>query len=304
MEPIGPMFDRVIAFGTRIATTVDGWLQRYRLTRVARTSVMGLLDHDGLNYAGSMAYFSILSFVNVLLLGAVLLAALIGEGEARTIILTWFANNTPINPDLIEEMIDAAIASRGSITLVGIIFLLWGALGFFGAVSRGINRAFSDGKPLFILREKLLGILLILFSGGLILASVAVGLVTSYLQNAARDIVDRFQGGDVAVALIGSVVPFLLVFVAYLVLYRVVPSQKVTFGDVWPGAFVAAVLWTLLRVGYTIYVTQIAHFEDLFGPLAAIITLIVFIYFASVVLLVGAEVARANLIEARERRRA
>ena len=96
-------------------------------------------------------------------------------------------------------MIDAAIASRGSITVVGLIFLL-GALGFFGAVSRGINRAFTDGKPLFILREKLLGILLILFSGGLILASVAIGFVTSYLQNATGDVVDRFQGGDVAVA--------------------------------------------------------------------------------------------------------
>ena len=271
---------------------------------MARTSVVGLLDHDGLNYAGSMAYFSILSFVNVLLLGAVLLTALIGEGEARRIILTWFAQNTPIDPDLISEMIDAAVSSRGSLTVVGFIFLLWGALGFFGAVSRGINRAFSDGKPLFILREKLLGILLILFSGGLILASVAVGLFTSYLQNAARDVVDRFQGGDVTVALIGFVVPFLLVFIAYLVLYRVVPSQKVSFGDVWPGAFVAALLWTLLRVGYTIYVTRIAHFEDLFGPLAAIITLIVFIYFASVVLLIGAEVARANLIEAGKHRQA
>lgn len=295
------MIDRVIAFGTTIATAVDGWLQRYRLTRVARTSVLGLLDHDGLNYAGSMAYFSILSFVNVVLLGAVLLAALIGEGEARHFILTWFAENTPIDPDLIGEMIDAAISSRGSITIVGVIFLLWGALGFFGAVSRGINRAFSDGKPLFILREKLLGILLILFSGGLILASVAIGFVTSFLQNAARNIVDRFQAGDVAIALVGSLVPFLLVFVAYMVLYRVVPSQKVSFGDVWPGAFVAALLWTVLRVGYTIYVTEFAHFEDLFGPLAAIITLIVFIYFASVVLLIGAEVARANLIEARAR---
>ncbi|HEY8180092.1 MAG TPA: YihY/virulence factor BrkB family protein [Candidatus Limnocylindria bacterium] len=285
-------------------TAVDAWLQRHRLTRVVRTSVMGLLDHDGLNYAGSMAYFSILSFVNVLLLGAVLLTALIGQGEARRLILSWFAQNTPIDPDLIGQMIDAAVASRGSLTIVGLIFLAWGALGFFGAVSRGINRAFSDGKPLFILREKLLGILMILFTGGLLLASVAVGLVTSYLQNAARDVVDRFQGGDVTVALIGFVVPFLLVFVAYLVMYRVVPSQKVTFGDVWPGAFVAAVLWTLLRVGYTIYVTQIAHFEDLFGPLAAIITLIVFIYFASVVLLIGAEVARANLIEAGEHRQA
>ena len=138
------MFDRVIAFGTRIVTTVDGWLQRHRLTRVARTSVLGLLDHDGLNYAGSMAYFSILSFVNVLLLGAVLLTAFIGEGEARRIILTWFEQNTPIDPDLISEMIDAAVNSRGSLTIVGLIFLLWGALGFFGAVSRGINRAFTD----------------------------------------------------------------------------------------------------------------------------------------------------------------
>ena len=112
---------------------------------------------------------------------------------------------------------------------------------------------------------------------------------------------DRFQGGDVAVALIGSIVPFLLVFIAYWVLYRVVPSQKVTFGDVWPGRSWRP-CWTLLRVGYTVYVTQFANFEDLFGPLAAIITLIVFIYFASVVLLIGAEVARANLIEARRRR--
>jgi membrane protein len=298
------MFDRVIAFATRTVSTVDGWLLRYRLTRVVRTSVVGLLDHDGLNYAGSMAYFSILSFVNVLLLGAVLLTVFIGEGQARRVILTWFAQNTPIDPELIESMIDAAIASRGSITVVGLIFLLWGALGFFGAVSRGINRAFSDGKPLFILREKLLGILLILFSGALIVASVAIGFVTSYLQNRTADIVDRFQGGDLVVALIGSVVPFLMVFLAYLVLYRVVPSQKVTFGAVWPGALVAAVLWTALRVGYTFYITEFANFEDLFGPLAAIITLIVFIYFASVVLLIGAEVARANAIEAGEQREA
>ncbi|HEX6474681.1 MAG TPA: YihY/virulence factor BrkB family protein [Candidatus Limnocylindria bacterium] len=298
------MIDRLVAFGTRIVAAVDTWLQRYRLTRVARTAVVGLLDHDGLNYAGSMAYFSILSFVNVLLLGAVLLAALIGEGAARNVILTWFGENTPIDPSLIAAMIDAAINSRGSITVIGLIFLVWGCFGFFGAVSRGVNRAFSDGKPLFILREKLLGVLLILFSGALILGSVAIGFVTAYLQNETRDIVDRFQGGDVVVALIGSTIPFALVFIAYLVLYRVVPSQKVTFGDVWPGALVAALLWTLLRVGYTFYITEFANFEDLFGPLAAIITLIVFIYFASVVLLIGAEVARANLIEAGQHREA
>ena len=93
----------------------------------------------------------------MLLLGAVLLAASSVRARRGSIILTWFADSTPIDPDLIGEMIDAAIASRGGITVVGIIFLLWGALGFFGAVSRGINRAFATASRSFILREKLLG---------------------------------------------------------------------------------------------------------------------------------------------------
>ena len=112
---------------------------------------------------------------------------------------------------------------------------------------------------------------------------MAIGFVTSYLQNRTAAVVDRFQGGDVVVALIGFSCRFVLVFVAFLVLYRVVPNQKVTFADVWPGAFVAAVLWTVLRVGFTYVHHRFANYEDLFGPLAAIITLLVFIYFASVV---------------------
>ena len=157
------MIDRVIAFGTRIVTTVDAWLQRYRLTRCGRG--LGLLDHDGLNYAGSMAYFRSCLFVDVLLGACCWPPSSRGREAPRH--LTWFAQNTPIDPDLIERDDRRGHRvtrqhHRGGPHLPAV------GTGFFGAVSRGINRAFTDGKPLFILREKLLGILLILFSGGLI----------------------------------------------------------------------------------------------------------------------------------------
>ena len=91
------MIDRVIAFGTRIVTTVDAWLQRYRLTRwpARRSWAAGPRRPELRRLDGVLL---ILSFVNVLLLGAVLLTAFIGEGEARRVILTWFAQNTPIDP--------------------------------------------------------------------------------------------------------------------------------------------------------------------------------------------------------------
>ena len=58
-------------------------------------------------------------------------------------------------------MIDAVIASRGSITIVGFIFLLWGALGFFGAVTGASTAPSATASAVHPAREAA-GILLIL----------------------------------------------------------------------------------------------------------------------------------------------
>ena len=96
-----------------------------------------------------------------------LLTALIGEGEARTLHPDQVAASTPIDPDLIGEMIDAVIESRGRDQPLR--HRLPG-LGRAGHSSGGGEpghqpRLQLTATPLFILRDKLLGILLILFSG-------------------------------------------------------------------------------------------------------------------------------------------
>ena len=60
---------------------------------------------------------------------------------------------------------------------------------------------------------------------------------------------------------------------------------------------VAALLWTVLRFGFTWYATSVANYESAFGPLSTGITLLVFLYFASVIVLLGAEFARASALE-------
>jgi hypothetical protein len=92
-------------------------------------------------------------------------------------------------------------------------------------------------------------------------------------------------------------VPIVFIFLAFWMIYRIVPNRPVSWGEVLPGAAVAALLWTILRFGFTYYATNVANYDSAFGPLSTGITLLVFLYFASVIVLLGAEFARASALD-------
>lgn len=281
----------------RLVHDVDARLIQHRWTRITRRAMGGFLEHESLQNAGSMAYFSILSVFQLLVLGVVALTFFLGQGEARAFVIEQIRTGSPLDTDTIAAIIDGVIESRGGIGLVSGAFLLWGALGLFSALNRGISRAFVAAERRGFLQDKLVGLALMALTGVLGVASLAIGIVTGIVQGATADALDRVPGGSLAIGLVGFVTPIVLIFVAFLAVYRLVPNRPVTIGEVWPGAVVATVLWTLLRFGFTWYTTDVASYESAFGPISAAISLLVFLYFASVIVLLGAEVARASVLD-------
>jgi membrane protein len=281
----------------RLASSVDTWLQRHRWTRVLRRAAIGFVQHGSLQYAGSMAYFSILSVFQLLVLGIVVLSYFVGQGQARQFVIDQVRAGSPLDANTIGGVIDAVIAARAGISVFGVIFLAWGALGIFSAITQGVGRAFAATDPRPFWQDKLIGLVLMLITGVLGIASVAIGILTGILQSATQDVLRAVPGGYLALTAIGFVTPILLIFVAFLVLYRLVPNRQVTWREALPGAIAATVFWTVLRIGFTCYATNIAKYDTAFGPISATISLLVFLYFASVVVLLGAEVARADLLE-------
>ena len=281
----------------RLVGTIDEWSMRHRVTRVSRRAIGGFLAHEALQYAGSMAYFGVLSIFQLLVLAIVLGSFVLGEGAAREFVIEQVRSGTPLDTDTITGVIDSAIDSRGSMTIIGLGFLLWSGLGIFSALSTGISRVFENAPPRPFLKDKLMGLLLMAMTGVLAVSSLVIGIVTGILQEAAGDVLTRVPGGGTAIWLIGLLLPIFLIFLAFWVIYKVVPNRSVTWGEVLPGAVVAALLWTVLRFGFTWYATSVANYESAFGPIATGITLLVFLYFASVIVLLGAEFARASALE-------
>jgi membrane protein len=289
MEPMDRIKD--------VLAQLDAWSMRNRIPRVSRRAVTGFFAHEALQYAGSMAYFGLLSLFQLLVLAVVIGSFVLGEGEARSFVVGQVEAGSPLDGETIGGVIDAVIESRGGMTVFSILFLLWGALGLFSAMSTGIGRVFEAAEQRGFVQEKLVGLLLMGLTGALAVASLAIGIITGILQEAASGVLRSAPGGETAVWLIGFVAPIALIFVAFWVIYRVVPNRPVSWGEVLPGAIVATLLWTVLRYGFTFYATNIANYESAFGPISTGITLLVFIYFASVIVLLGAEFARANALD-------
>jgi membrane protein len=285
----------------RLMAVARAWLDRWRWTRITRAAIVGFVEHEGLQYAGSMAYFSVLSIVNLLVLGVVATSLVVGEEAARTFIIDRVTSSSPIDPALVGDLIDHAIASRGGITVLGLVLVTWGALGTFGALNGGIGKVFQDVAPRRpYWQDRLIGLVLLGTAGALGLGSVVIGIVTDMVARLAKPVAGAGPS-DLLLGGVGLVLPLVTVFAAFFVVYRVVPNRRLTATQIWPGALVATVLWTALRLGFTVYTTRIARYDSVFGPIAAGISLLVFLYFSSVIVLVGAEVTRASALEAEQR---
>jgi membrane protein len=275
----------------------DAWIRRHRWSRIGRRAVLAFLNHEALQFAGSMAYFAVLSIFQLVVLAVIAASFLLGEGEGRQFVVDTVTGATPLDEATITSIIDAVIESRGGIGLVSLAFLTWSALGVFSAMNNGIGRAFELAPKRPFWKDKLIGLFIMALTGILAIVSIAIGFVTGVLQRATADFLETVPGGGLAIDVVGIVVPIVLIFVAFWVIYRVVPNKRVSFAEVWPGAAVAAILWTVLQNGFTYYATNVANYESAFGPISTGISLLVFLYFASVIVLLGAEVARASAID-------
>ena len=86
----------------------------------------------------------------------------------------------------------------------------------------------------------------------------------------------------------------MLVFIGFLlVMHRVLPGRRLTGFRLWPGVLVTTVLWVVMAVGFSIYLTFTPTYTVIYGTLAGVIITLMFFYFTGATIIYGAEVNAA-----------
>jgi membrane protein len=240
--------------------------------------------------AASIAYYAVFSLFP-LLLSLVATAGFVLESEqAHQLVLSVAADALPAAKALVEENIQTVLERRGTVSLVGLIGLLWSATGVFSTLARNINRAWSDVETRNFVERRLVAL-------GMV-GTLLTLLIVSLLSTAVLDILSGFEiplwGGVSVYETVGwhafsRVLPWLITFSMFLGLYRWVPRPDVPLAAAFWGALVAALAWETAKRGFAWYLgSGLVRYKLVYGSLGAVVALMLWIYLSSWIALFGA----------------
>src|SRR5215471_11300998 len=209
-----------------------------------------------------------------------------GRGAVLAFVLQYF----PSDFDFITHQLDSFESSRLTFGVFGIVGLVWGALGFFGAISTAVNYAWGVEKQRSFWSHKLFSFMMLLVAGCILL--VALLLVSASQIVAASffaGVINQFPGLFVLRGLaVQNATTMLFILVVGLV-YYFVPNAKVRFRDVWIGALVTGLIWKGALEGFAWYVRDMRRFTRVNGSIAVVVIFMFWVYVQAVILLSGVE---------------
>ena len=257
-------------------------METYMKKKNKTRSVTGLLfgfmervsgDHVGA-YATQAAYFLIMSFIPCILF------------------LTTLVRYTPLTYNVVRDAIVAFIPENLQSFVLGIVVDVYKRSTAIVPLS-AIVALWSAGKGMQSIINGLNTIYAVFYTLSLVIA-VIVSLLMLVLGNEIQKAVSRYIPflGRVLGKILGAraLLVFGVLFLVFLMLYKVLPNRKATFKSQIPGALIIAVAWSIFSYGFSFYFEIFPGFSNMYGNLATIIMVMVWLYICMNLLLYGAEI--------------
>ncbi len=238
--------------------------------------------------AAAIAYYAVFALFPLALLGVSVLGFFVSDAAARQQVVNGFAAVISLGPasqEALSRTLAGVSRAKGWLGVVGLLTALWSASGLFGNIRSALDSVWDVDRPLPALRAKARDLLLLVSFGILLLLST---LSTGLLQNLDRVTALRPLVGPMS-GLLSVVVPLLFTFAAFLVLYRLAPHARLRWGDVWPAAAITAVAFDFGKDLLALYLHHVASLNVLAGSLGAAILFLIFVYYATLIILLAAE---------------
>ncbi|MDX1494978.1 MAG: YihY/virulence factor BrkB family protein [Longimicrobiales bacterium] len=278
----------------------------HRVREFTRRLVEKCDDDEVFFLAGAIAFNLVLAIFPLVILGIGIAGFVLPSfGDPTRFVVGLLTDNLPQGAGgeliaLVESLINSLMEGRTGFTIAGSIFLLWVATRLAGSLRVGLRETFDIGAKrnpvhgkLFDVAAVIVGIVLLtlnLTATVLITTTLEYGVSFLGVQGSALSMMDR---------LLGYAISFLSIWTLLFLLYRYVPYRAVDFRTAFIAATFAAIAHETLKFGFSWYITDVADFRTTLGNLATVAVFFFWIYYESLVFILGGEVAQvANMRKA------
>jgi membrane protein len=269
-----------------------GFLRAIRnALRIAWKAFMRFQDHHGPDRSAAVAYYTLLSLVPLLIFLISLGMAVLGSFDAAFKGSMLLVRGAVVHLDHTSiEALRSFVENANRFQWPGLILLAWTSRRMFASLFSALELVFGVPGRSFA-KHNLVALSMVLLAGVALLLTVAI----SVLAATSEGLIMRFQAaGELQGAhfLVGRVVPWVITFTFFFVVYRFVPRRVADSGHVAIGAALATVLWEAAKEAFAYYVRNVARYAGIYGTLTGIIVLSLWLEISvSIILYCGEVVA-------------
>jgi len=261
---------------------------------LAKRSVAAWSNDYASSMGAALAYYTLFSLAPLLLVVIALAGFAYGRDAARGAVIAQFGGLIGEEGSVaIQGLLKSASQPAQSLiaSLIGVVTLVVGATSIFAELQSDLDRVWrapAATKPTGIaglLRTRLLSFGLIVSIGFLLLVSL---IVSAALAAFGKWYSGWFPGWIVTMEIVNQVISLAFVTALFAMMYRILPSVRVAWNDVWRGALATAVLFTIGKYLIGLYLGK-AGVASSFGAAGSLVVLLVWVFYSAQIFLLGAE---------------
>jgi membrane protein len=278
--------------------SIRRWLDAH--SRGAPSILLRTVDRfaeaQAIEAAAGLAYHTLFSLFPLLLTFTVVGSFFLQDERTVQELVRLISETIPFSQDLIAQNVELVLRKRGAVGAVALVVLLWSASSVFTLLARNISRAWPETAPRNFLKQRLVAL-------GMV-GTLFVLLVFSQLSSTVLNLLTRLEiplgGAGLALyetpiwPVITGIVPWLLVFLLFLGLYRWVPNRNVPWRSALWSALAAALAWEGASAAFTWYLSSgLARYALIYGSLGTVVALLLWVYISSLIVLFSAHLGAA-----------
>ena len=241
----------------------------------------------------ALAFYTVFALAPALIVIIALAALLLGKEAAQGQILKEVQNLIgPAGAQAIQAAIDSARSAGGSLlaTGLGVLTLLFGLWGVFGELQDALNTIWGvTAKPgrgvIGAIKQRFWSFTMVVGIGFLLLVSLAA---SAWLAAVGKFFAEMSPLPVAVMETANALLSFVIITLMFTVIYKLLPDVRITWGNVWVGAAVTALLFTIGKsvIGFYLGRSTVA---SVYGAAGSLVVILLWIYYSAQVVFFGAE---------------
>jgi membrane protein len=241
--------------------------------------------HGGATTAAALAYHIFFSLFPLLLLLSALGSRLLEDEAIQSTLVITLQQLLPGTADFVYQTVKELTMQRQAAGVIGGLSLVWSASAMFKVIIGALDRIFgvrSGYVRIFI------AMLLVLLVAALFILAAGVSAASGFLS---RILVESQQpfGSLGGIALGVQALSLGIAIGAFLIVYKFLPSCEVLWRAAFTAAIPVGIIWKIAQQLFVLYLTDVANFSPIYGPLTAVVALLLWAYISSSIFLLGVE---------------